>query len=212
MSSFRVGYSRVSTADQNLDRQTATFDSLQLDYIHQDKVSGATPFAERPAGRRLLKDAEAGNLSEIHFTEVSRVGRDVVDITVTLHRFAELGIQVIVHKEGIRLLNDDLKTLNPTAQIILSVMSALSMIERQHILERQREGIAVAKAKGKYIGRRTGTKESPKAFLGKPKNRRILELLEEGLPMAYIAKIVECSHVTVAKVRTVAVEEGKLAA
>lgn len=212
MSSLRVGYSRVSTADQNLDRQLATLSAIQLDHIYRDKVSGALPFAERPAGRRLLNDAEAGKLAEVHFTEVSRVGRDVVDITVTLHRFAELGIQVIVHKEGIRLLNDDLKSLNPTAQIILSVMSALSMIERQHIRERQREGIAVARAKGRYLGRKSGTKETSEAFLAKPKNRRILSLLEEGYPMAYVARILECSHVTVAKVKAMAIQEGLLAA
>jgi len=206
---LRVSYARVSTAGQNLDRQT--FNGVSFDRDYKDKVSGSVPFAERPAGKRLLSDVLKGEVGEIHFHEVSRVGRDVFDITITLQTFVKAAVQVIIHKEGITLLNDD-GSVNPVAQLVLAVMTSLAQIERQQILERQAEGIAIAKAKGKYLGRRAGSAESAQTFLAKPKSQRILKLLEGKLSQAHVAKIVGCSPVTVAKVKRVATEEGEMVA
>jgi DNA invertase Pin-like site-specific DNA recombinase len=196
-----VCYSRVSTVTQSLDRQTEGFSAKQkFDRSYVDRVSGIVPFAERPSGARLLADCQAGTIGEIHFHELSRLGRDTFDILATVQSFVKMGIQVVIQKEGILLLDDNGK-LNPTASIIIAVLSALAGIERQNIRERQLEGIAIAKAKGLYAGRRHGTKESPEKFLAKQRSQQILKLLGEDYPVSHVAKLLDVSHTTVTKVR-----------
>jgi DNA invertase Pin-like site-specific DNA recombinase len=196
-----VSYSRVSSVSQSLDRQTEAFSAKQqFDRSYVDRVSGIVPFAERPSGARLLEDCREGMIGEIHFHELSRLGRDTFDILATVQSFVKMGIQVVVQKEGIRLLDDNGK-LNPTASIIIAVLSALAGIERQNIRERQLEGIAIAKAKGLYAGRRHGTRESPEKFLAKHRSQQILKLLSEEYPVSHVAKLLEVSHTTVTKVK-----------
>ena len=196
-----VAYSRVSSASQSLDRQTEAFSAKhQFDRTYADRVSGIVPFAERPSGARLLADCQKGIIGEIHFHELSRLGRDTFDILATVQTFVKMEVQVIVAKEGIRLLDDNGK-LNPTASIIIAVLSALAGIERQNIRERQLEGIAIAKAKGLYAGRRHGTRESPEKFLAKPRSQQILKLLSEDYPVSHVAKLLDVSHTTVTKVK-----------
>lgn len=195
-----VSYERVSSIGQNVGRQTHGLNSLQtFDRTYQDKVSGSVPFSERPSGRRLMDDVSRGLIETIYFWECSRIGRDVADIHNTLKFFSSHGVQVIIHKENIRLLNDD-GTANQTAQLVLSVMAALSDIERQNIRERMMEGIALARIQGKYVGRRKGTTESIAQFLSKPKSRKIVQMLKEGHKKIHISAILGVSHNTIAKV------------
>jgi DNA invertase Pin-like site-specific DNA recombinase len=203
-----VCYSRVSSAGQSLDRQTEGFSAKQsFNRTYSDKVSGIVPFAERPSGARLLEDCRQGIIGEIHFWELSRLGRDTFDILATVQFFVKAGVQVVIEKEGIRLLDADGK-VNPTASIIIAVMSALAGIERNNIRERQLEGIAVAKAQGKYVGRKHGTTESANKFLAKPKSKEIAKLLDADYPIAHIAKVLEVSTTTVVKVKRLRREVG----
>ena len=195
-----VCYSRVSSASQNFNRQTEGFSATQkFDRTYQDKVSGIIPFAERPSGGRLLDDCKRATIGEVHFWELSRLGRDTFDVLATIQFFLKAGIQVIVAKENIRLLDDSGK-LNPTASIIVAVLSALTGIERANIRERQSEGIAVAKARGKYVGRRHGTTESAERFLSKPKSVQIVKMLDQEYPIIHVATLLNVSTTTVCKV------------
>ena len=208
MTKLTVSYARVSSASQKTDRQVQSFrragstlgGTTTFSRHYEDKVSGVVKFRDRVAGRQLLNDCAKGEIGEIHFHEISRAGRDIADTTITIQYFVENKIQVIIQKEGIRLLNDD-GTVNPTAQIVLSVMTCLSSIERTNIRERQMEGIAIAKAKGLYTGRRKGSHESLLAFLEKPKSQKIIKLLRENTRVTHIAKILSVSVRTVYKVR-----------
>jgi len=212
MTRLTVGYARVSSLTQNLDRQTEGFSgSEKFDRTYTDKVSGTVPFSERPAGSRLLEDCRSGLIGEVHFWEISRLGRDVLDMTLTLQYFVKAGVQVVIKKEGIRLLDDSTGNINPTASIVVSVMSALSAIERNNIRERMLEGIAIAKAQGKYLGRKHGTTESTERFLAKPKSQRILRLLEEEYPITHVAKLLGVSTTTVVKVNRLRRQEKKAA-
>lgn len=196
-----VSYSRVSSVGQSLARQTEGFAAgQQFDRTFVDKISGAVAFAERPNGSRLIEDCQNGIIGEIHFWELSRLGRDTFDVLSTIQLFVKLGVQVIVAKEGIRLL-DGAGKLNPTASIIIAVMSALAGIERTNIRERQLEGIAIAKAKGKYVGRRHGSRESTARFLAKPRSQQILKLLKDEYPVVHVAKLLGVSTTTVTKVK-----------
>lgn len=196
-----VAYSRVSTIGQNTDRQTIGLKGLATyDRMYEDKVSGVIPFAERPAGRRLIQDVNKGLVASVYVWEVSRIGRDLPDIHRTIQFFVDNRVQLIIHNEGISLLTAD-GNLNPAAQLVLSVMAALSQIERTNIRERTMQGIQVAKVNGKYLGRRRGTSESPAHFLAKPKSKRITEMLSCSYPVSHIARILGVSPTTVNKVK-----------
>jgi DNA invertase Pin-like site-specific DNA recombinase len=88
--------------------------------------------------------------------------------------------------------------------MIISIMGSLAEMERNLIRERQREGIAIAKLKGKYTGRKSGTKEDTLTFLNKPKNQKVLTYLKKGYKGSEIAKIIGVHPNTISKVKSVA--------
>lgn len=201
-------YVRTSVITSKTDRQELAMvegvEGKDFRFYTDTGASGAVALRDRPAGRRLWEDVENGEISEIRFHEISRAGRNLVDVIATLHQFAEMGVQVVVEKEGIRLLQesaDGERKINPVASMILSVLASIANIERTTLLERQAEGIAVAKAKGKYLGRRSGSYENDATFLAKPKSKKITKLLGDNLSVTKIALIVGCSHNLVRKVR-----------
>lgn len=197
-----VSYSRVSSISQNLDRQT--YGIGQVDREYTDKCSGMVRFSERMSGKRLIDDCEKGIIKEVIFYEISRIGRDMINTLETLNYFANKQIQVRVVREGITLL-DETGKLNPTAQILIGVLTSIASIERTSIRERQREGIAIAKVKGKYLGRRKGSVESVEQFISKPKHQKALRLLREQKYKKYeIGKIVGLSNTTVTKIARLA--------
>lgn len=199
-SKLTVGYIRVSSLTQNTDRQTETLEGLGLDRVYEDKCSGAVPMKDRPSGKRLLGDVAKGLIGEIHFTSVDRSGRNVLDITNTLYGFINDGIQVVLHKEGLRLLDENGKQ-NPTAALVLSVMSAIAQIERTAIKERCMEGMLIARARGRLIGRKKGTTESTERFLSKPKSQKVMKLFREGHNILRASKMADISYITATKVK-----------
>ena len=197
-------YVRTSVITSKSDRQELAMvqgvEGTDFRFYTDAGASGNVPLRDRPAGRRLWEDVEKGDIQEIRFHEISRAGRNLVDVISTLHQFAEMGVQVVVEKEGIKLLQNNGK-INPVASMILSVLASIANIERTTLLERQAEGIAVAKAKGKYLGRRSGSHENAATFLAKAKPKKISKLLKDNLSVTQIALIVGCSHNLVRKVR-----------
>ncbi|SIJ61665.1 site-specific recombinase PinR [Mycobacteroides abscessus subsp. bolletii] len=138
-----VGYVRVSTVDQNTDRQ---LDGLHLDKVFTDKASGKD--TDRPALTECLAYVREGDQLVVH--EMSRLARSLVDLRRTVDELTERGVSVRFVKEGLTFTRD---TNDPCAVLMLSVMGAVAEFERALILERQREGIALAKDKGVYKGR-----------------------------------------------------------
>lgn len=201
MDKLVVGYVRCSTLDQQTERQNQGLNGLRkFDRIYEDKVSGAVKFSSRPYGSRLIQDVKDGLVGEVWFWETSRIGRDLSDILSTLDFFADSGVQVNIVKEGIRLLDDDGK-VNPTTRMVLSVMGAVSTLALNHIKEAQKQGIAVAKARGVYLGRKHGTKETIDKFLNKKKNKDITRLLNDGVKSSHISSILGVSQTTINKVK-----------
>ena len=196
-------YLRVSSIDQTTDRQrlglSDTIGDVPSRLYEDSGVSGAVCFKDRPAGRRLWEDAKAGTITEVHFWSVDRVGRNVADIVSTLHEFADMGINVIIQKDGIRLLRED-STINPVASLILSVLSSISQMTREQIKIAQMEGIKIAQLQGKFLGRRAGTTETKQKWISKIKNQKVLELLNENYPQSHVARILGVSTGLVRKV------------
>lgn len=138
----KVGYVRVSSVDQNTERQ---LDGLQLDKVFTDKVSGAT--TDRPQLIAMLDYVREGDCIVVH--SIDRLARSLVDLLALVQELNAKGVHVHFHKEKLQFTGDD----NPTQHLMLSMMGAVAQFERSMIKERQKEGIAKAKEAGVYKGR-----------------------------------------------------------
>jgi DNA invertase Pin-like site-specific DNA recombinase len=138
----RVGYIRVSSTDQNTERQ---LDGVQVDERFEDKASGKD--VHRPALQRALKHLRRGDVLVTH--SMDRLARSLSDLLALVKELTKRGVAVEFVKENLVFTGDD----SPMSKLMLSVMGATAEFERDMIRERQREGIAAAKAKGKHLGR-----------------------------------------------------------
>ena len=140
---MRIGYRRVSSAEQNLDRQELT----ECEKVFEEKVS-AGKGSERPELERLIEFAREGDEVNVH--SIDRLARDLVDLQRILERLNAKGVSV-------RFLSENLlfsaSSEDPFARLQLQLLGAFSQFERAIIRKRQAEGIAKAKAKGVYRGR-----------------------------------------------------------
>lgn len=141
MSGQNVGYLRVSTLVQNTARQ---LDGVTLDEVFEDKASGKD--TSRPQLEACLKHLRKGDTLHVH--SLDRLARNLDDLRKIIKELTGRGIVVKSHKEGLTFTGDD----SPMANLLLSMLGAVAEFERSIILERQREGIAIAKAAGAYKG------------------------------------------------------------
>ena len=142
MSGQRIGYRRVSTTEQNTARQ---LDGETLHKVFEDKASGST--ADRPQLRACLEHLRPGDTLVIH--SMDRLARNVRDLLDIVKGLTDRGIRVEFKKEAQVFSGER----NPMADLMLALLGAVAQFERAILLERQAEGIALAKAAGKYKGR-----------------------------------------------------------
>jgi len=139
----RVGYVRVSTIEQNEGRQLEAFKDLNLYKVFVEKIS--TRESSRPMLRQLMEYIRTGDTVFIKdFSRLARSTKDLLDITEEL---ARKGVKIISLKEN-------LDTETTTGKLMLTLIGAIYEFERENTLERQREGIAIAKSQGKFKGRK----------------------------------------------------------
>lgn len=165
-------YIRVSTTEQNIDRQVE--EGIKT---YTDKISGSVSFSKRPEACKLLKEVEAGNVTEIQVHSIDRLGRNTLDIMQTIEKLTDKGVNVISKKEGLQTLIEG--KVNPIAKMMIGILGTLAEFELTRIKERQAEGIAKAKIKGVYVGRKEG-KEDDSVFLNKAKSINIIKFLKQG--------------------------------
>lgn len=140
----QVGYIRVSTVDQNTDRQ---LDGVVLDRTYEDKISGAT--TNRPQLQACLDYLRDGDTLHVH--SMDRLARSMRDIENIVQELTGKGVTVQFHKEGWTFTAGK---MDATQTLLFQVLGSVSQFERAIIRERQAEGIAKAKAAGKYKGRK----------------------------------------------------------
>lgn len=139
----RIGYVRVSTLDQNAERQ---LEGVQLDRLFTDHASGKD--TERPQLKALLAYAREGDTIIVH--SMDRLARNVDDLRRMVQEQTRRGVRVQFIKENLLFTGED----SPMANLMLTVLGAVGQFERELIRERQREGIALAKQRGVYRGRK----------------------------------------------------------
>ncbi|MGO9339677.1 MAG: recombinase family protein [Terracidiphilus sp.] len=140
----RVGYIRVSSVDQNTVRQ---LDGVQLDRTFTDKASGKD--TQRPQLQQALQYVREGDVFVIH--SMDRLARSLRDLLRLVEELTGRGVAVEFVKEGLTFTGED----TPMAKMLLGIMGAVAEFERAMIRERQLEGIAKAKQKGVYKGRKS---------------------------------------------------------
>ena len=177
----RIGYVRVSTLDQNTERQ---LDGVQLDNIYEDKASGKD--TARPQLMALIQFARKDDTVIVH--SLDRLARNLDDLRRIVRELTDKGVKVQFIKEN---LTFELDNQNPMANLMLSVMGAFAEFERSLIRERQREGITLAKAKGVYKGR--------KKVLSAEQEQLLKNAVAAGKPKAQIAREFGISRDTVYK-------------
>ena len=195
---MKVYYSRVSTSQQNDERQLTNLE--EFDYVLSDKCSGTIPLWERPQGRQIRKLIDKGELKELHIHSIDRLARNTLILLTIWKELTDLGIRVVCRNPNFQNLNEDGKT-DMFSELMISILSTMSDFEKKMIKERQMEGIRLRKEKGLYMGRQIGTKESNEKFLSKPKSKDILKDLGNGYSVREISKMRNCSYSTVYKVR-----------
>ena len=192
-----VKYIRVSTTEQNTDRQEK-FDGK----IYTDKISGSTPFAERPQAKKLLSNKD---ITEVHVHSIDRLGRSTLDIMQTIQNFTSKGINVVSEKEGLNTIIDGKE--NPIAKMMIGILGTLAEFELSRGKERKAEGIAERKKRGLYMGRQKGTAESIDTFINKSSTQAILKHLKQKESIKRTALLSKTSEGTVKKVKRL-IREG----
>ncbi len=176
-----IAYIRVSSVDQNTDRQIA---ELKADKTFTDKCSGGS--TDRPALTALRDYMREGDTVHVH--SIDRLARNLQDLLSLVESFKAKGVALKFHKENMTFKagNSD-----PMQELMLSVMGSVAQFEKAMINERQREGIAKAKAKGVYSKSRRKQVDAA----------TVLNLLADGRSHSAIATELNCSTKTVQRIK-----------
>ena len=184
---MRIGYVRVSSLDQNPDRQIEDLKAQQAEKIFMDKVSGKN--TDRPELQRMLSFIREGDTLIVH--SLDRLARNLADLLTMVQDLTCRGVSVIFLNE--RLSFEAGADASPTSKLMLSMIGAFAEFERSMIRRRQAEGIALAKERGVYKGRPRSISEETLETVN--------VLVEQGVPLATAAKKVGISRSTVYRYR-----------
>ncbi|MCQ8105941.1 recombinase family protein [Methylomonas sp. SURF-1] len=186
MTSSKIGYCRVSTTEQNMAAQLELLNKADCHEIFKEKVSGSN--ADRPELKKLLAYIRKGDTVTV--TKLDRLARSTKDL---------LNIAEAIKQKGadLEVLNINLDTKSPTGQLMLTMLAAIAEFERGIMLERQREGIEIAKADGKYKGRRP---------INEAKLQQVQKLVDNGTSVSKAVSEVGIGRRTYYK----AIEEGRI--
>jgi DNA invertase Pin-like site-specific DNA recombinase len=138
----KIGYVRVSAVDQNTDRQEIALNEIGMDKYFIEKASGKN--TERSKLKKMLEYVREGDT--VYIESISRLARSTKDLLTIVQQLQDKSVDLVSLKENI-------DTTTPQGRFVLTIFGALSELERENTLQRQKEGIAAAKLKGKKFGR-----------------------------------------------------------
>lgn len=177
--SENIGYIRVSSEGQNTDRQ---LDNIALDKRFIDKVSGASK--DRPELNACIAYIRTGDTLHIH--SIDRLARSLRDLQEIVDGLVQRGITIIFHTERLTFTNEE----NPVSTMMLQMLGMIAQFERTLTRKRQAEGIAIAKSKGKHLGR-------PR--IDYSRRDEAIELSKQGNNISQIAKAMNLSRASIYK-------------
>ncbi len=160
--SMKIGYIRVSTLEQNTIRQELIMENLDVTELFIDKISGKS--TDRPELKKMLNFVRKGDTVIVE--SISRFARNTKDLLELIETLNHKEVAFVSEKEKI-------DTTTPTGRFMLTIFGAVAELEREYILQRQREGIEAAKQNGKYKGRKKIEMNELNSVLDKVRNSQI---------------------------------------
>ena len=196
---MRIKYNRTSTLQQEGERFKLDKDNYDLTLFDKG-ISGKIPFSEREKGKELTQLVQSGKVNEVVVEELSRLGRNTIDVLTTLKFFEDNEVNVVVRGMG-NLQSKVNGKKSPIWNLITSVMSSLYELERENICERTEMGRKMYVMNGGKLGRKVGSVENRVDFLQKDRTKKIISLLEKGKSVRDISSRLGVSTKTIVKVR-----------
>lgn len=204
-------YARVSstTERQNTDRQVsdltkyAIANGMEVVKVFQDKISGGKKNSEREVLNECFAHGKNNKIDIVLFSELSRLGRDLLEIQENVKRFADNGLNAFFQKENITLLDENGK-VQPTTNILITCLGMVAEIERENIKFRLNSGRDLAKEKGVKMGRKVGSTKSKETKENQYKE--VIKCLRKGLSVSDTLAVckqkgVKCSTSTIKRIK-----------
>ncbi len=178
---MQIIYSRVSTVEQNVMQQAAYLKSAypSVGKVYEDEFTGST--LDRPAFSEMRANLQTGD--EVIFYDVSRIGRNTIEVLEFVNDMVAKGVVVRVHTLG------GIDLTSATGKMTLTVLAAVAEMQRTEMLEKQAIGIATAKSEGKYKGRQ----QSPETLI---KVEKVKKFIECGLSVQEACKAASIGRAT----------------
>ena len=198
-------FARVSTSIQEYDRQVNELTALaqrkswSVEAVFCEKISGAKKNADRKELSRMVDYVQAHNINKVAVTELSRLGRDTLQVLEVIEQFNKLGISLYIQNYGIETLTES-GEVNPMSQFLITILAEVARMERKTIRERVESGYKNFRANGGKVGRKEGYRKSEADM--REQYAEEIRLLRKGISLRNIAKITGTSVNTIRKCQT----------
>ena len=195
-------FARVSTNVQDYDRQVNELAALaqrngwSVEAVFSEKISGAKKNTERKELNRMVEYVQAHNINKVAVTELSRLGRDTLQVLEVIEQFNKLGISLYIQNYGIETLTDS-GEVNPMSQFLITILAEVARMERKTIRERVESGYKNYRANGGKVGRKEGYRKSEADM--REQYAEEIRLLRKGISLRNISKITHTSINTIRK-------------
>lgn len=199
-----VLFSRVSSLSQDYQRQVEELEGYckKMRYKilkrFEEKVSGRKDKKDRPGYSALLEFLEVNKVDKVLTWELSRLGRNSLEILQTLHQLSDKKIGVYIYNFNLETLDHD-KKFTPTAQMITSVLSTIGQLEWENLRTRLRSGYEHYRKSGGQVGRKEGSVKTKEMVLQEHKD--VAKLLKQGYSVRKVMKLTDKASGTVQKVK-----------
>jgi len=197
-------FSRVSTLMQDTDRQTEELKeyAVKMNYnlitVIEEQISGAKKNEERPELIKLMKLIDDGKVNKVLVWELSRLGRNVIEILQVIQIFNEKKVSLYIKNFSLETLNEDLKP-NPLSMFMIQILLSVAEMERVSIRQRMYSGYLKHRKDGKSVGRIKGVSETKEHVL--EKHKEVVKLLKKGMSVRNISRLTNnTSLATIVKV------------
>lgn len=180
-----IGYARVSTSEQSLEAQLEQLKAAGVERIYEEKISGVKK--DRPELAAMLDYVREGD--SVIITKLDRIGRSTRHLLEIVETLKSKGVEF-------KVLNINLDTSTPTGKLMLTMLAAVASFEREMMLERQQEGISIARAAGKYKGRQpTARAKSAEVMALVAKGEKKSEIASKlGIGVASVYRIIKAAE------------------
>ena len=201
-----VAFCRVSTSIQDYERQTNELTNLAnskgwtLKATFAEKISGAKKNTERKELLRMVDYVKANQISKVLVTELSRLGRDTLQVLQVIEMLNNEGISLYIQNYGIETLTDEGK-VNPMSQFLITILAEVARMERKTIRERVESGYMNFRANGGKVGRKQGYKKSDEAM--REQYAEEIRLLRKGNSLRNVQKLTGTSVNTLRKITAI---------